>query len=220
MPVDWKKAITPFYAAEDGCALYNALEAEYGAGAEIYPVRSRIFAALEATPYASVKAVWLGQDPYHGEGQAIGMAFAVPDDVKAPPSLKNIFKEYAADLQLPVPHGHTLKHWADNGVLLLNTALTVRAGQPASHSGLGWDKFIRAILQSVAAKIEPVAFILLGNNAKTFRDIADNGRHVIFEAAHPSPLSAYRGFFGSCPFSTVNHMLEERGVAPIDWRLE
>ena len=187
MPLDWSKAIKPFYTNEQAEALGSALQSRYDAGEVIYPARENIFRALKETPFSETKAVWLGQDPYHEPGQAIGLAFAVPNGTRMPPSLKNIFKEYLSDLEkIFMPTDTTLLDWAHNGVLLLNTSLTVRAHAAGSHRKLGWETLVQAILKAVAQRTRPTAFILLGNDAKAYREQVDDGKNIIFEAAHPS----------------------------------
>lgn len=221
IPQDWREAIEPFYSKEQCELLDAALSARYAAGEEIYPARENLFHALKATRHRDVKAVWLGQDPYHEPGQAIGLAFAVPNGTKCPPSLRNIFKEYSYDLNTTfLPTDTTLSSWTRHGVLLLNTVLSVKAHAAASHRSLGWQALTGAVIQAVNALDRPVAFILLGNDAKTARPLIDEEKHIVFEAAHPSPLSAHRGFFGSRPFSTINRQLLERNAEPIDWRLD
>ena len=218
IPLDWREAIAPFYTTEQAEALDVALQTRYDAGEVIYPARENIFRALKETPFAETKVVWLGQDPYHEPGQAIGLAFAVPNGTKLPPSLKNIFKEYLSDLEkVFMPVDSTLLDWAHNGVLLLNTCLTVQAHAAGSHRKLGWEPLIQAILKATAQRSKTTAFILLGNDARAYRELVDDGKNVIFEAAHPSPLSAYHGFFGSRPFTTVNRALREKGEEPIQW---
>jgi uracil-DNA glycosylase len=161
----------------------------------------------------------LGQDPYHGPGQAHGLAFSVQPGVPPPPSLVNIFKELQSDVGAPKPRDGSLIPWAQHGVLLLNAVLTVRAGQPNSHAGHGWEAFTDAVIRAVSAKPEPVVFLLWGRYAQKKKPLIDASRHVVIEGTHPSPLSAKNGFFGSRPFSTINAALEERGRPPIDWRL-
>ena len=218
IPQDWREAIAPFYTQELAEALGAALQARYDAGEVIYPARENIFRALKETPFAQTKVVWLGQDPYHEPGQAIGLAFAVPNGTKLPPSLKNIFKEYLSDLErVFMPTDSTLLDWAHNGVLLLNTCLTVRAHAAASHRKLGWEPLIQAILKATAQRPKTTAYILLGNDARAYRELVDDGKNVIFEAAHPSPLSAYHGFFGSRPFTTINNALRTKGEEIIQW---
>lgn len=221
IPEDWREAMAPFYTSEQCAQLEAKLSQRYASGETIFPPRERLFHAMEATPFSQVRAVWIGQDPYHEPGQAMGLAFAVPNGCKIPPSLKNIFKEFSADFNTAfLPVDSTLSPWTRNGVLLLNTVLSVKEHAAASHRNIGWEVLTRAAVCAVNAKTSPVAFILLGNDAQAFKPLIDAEQHVVFEAAHPSPLSAYRGFFGSRPFTTVNRMLEERGAEPIDWRLD
>lgn len=185
----------------------------------IYPHMNDIFNALHYTPFANVKAVILGQDPYHGPGQAHGLSFSVQPGVNPPPSLENIFTELQNDLGIERPsHGHLIS-WAKEGVLLLNTVLTVRAGQAHSHRGKGWETFTDQVIQTLNEKREPVVYILWGRAAQNKRALIDTTKHHILEAPHPSPLSAYRGFFGSKPFSKTNELLIKSGVAPINWRI-
>lgn len=185
----------------------------------VYPPREQVFRALELTSFRTVRVVLLGQDPYHGPGQAHGLAFSVPPGVPRPPSLRNLLRELHDDLDAPVPDHGTLTPWARRGVLLLNTVLTVREGEPASHAGAGWERFTDAVLRRVAAKRNRVVFLLLGNHARKKAASVDLGRHGVVEAAHPSPLSARRGFFGSRVFSRVNALLEDGGREPVRWEL-
>jgi len=187
--------------------------------AQIFPPEDKTFAALHLTPVATVKALLLGQDPYHDEGQACGLAFSVPDNIPAPPSLRNILREYCQDLGLPIPGQNSLDKWARQGVLLLNTVLTVRAHQPASHHGRGWEHFTDAVIKALSLRDTPVVFLLWGRQAGQKKNLIDCTRHVILTAPHPSPLSAYRGFFGAKPFSQCNAELRKRQIPPIDWRL-
>ncbi len=185
----------------------------------VYPAHDDVFAALHLTPYRAVKVVILGQDPYHGPGQAHGLCFSVQPGVPAPPSLQNVFKELEADLGIePAGHG-CLDAWARQGVLLLNTTLTVRAGQAASHQGQGWETFTDAVIRAVDAKPEPVVFILWGAAARKKAALVDTTRHTVITSAHPSPLSAHNGFFGSRPFSRANAALVAAGREPVDWRI-
>jgi uracil-DNA glycosylase len=185
----------------------------------VFPPADDVFAALHLTPYATTRVVILGQDPYHGPGQAHGLCFSVRPGVPVPPSLANIYKELTADLGIePPPHGN-LEPWARQGVLLLNATLTVRAGQAASHQGKGWETFTDQVLRAVNDKPHPVVFILWGASARRKKSLVDLGRHTVIESAHPSPLSAHNGFFGSRPFSRANIALDAAGLAPIDWRL-
>ena len=187
--------------------------------ATVYPPHDEVFAALHLTPFSEVKAVILGQDPYHGPNQAHGLCFSVRPGVTPPPSLQNIFKELEADLGHPPPSHGCLDSWAEQGVLLLNSSLTVRQGRAASHQGKGWETFTDEVLRAVDDKPERVVFILWGAAARKKKTLIDTDRHVIIESAHPSPLSASNGFFGSHPFSRANAALEEAGRTPIDWRI-
>ncbi len=190
------------------------------AGVQIYPPGPQIFNALDSTPPSKVKAVILGQDPYHGPGQAHGLCFSVQKGVRVPPSLVNIFKEIESDLGIPAPdHGH-LQAWADRGVLLLNAVLTVERGNAGAHQGKGWEQFTDAAVRAVNEQRDNVVFLLWGSQARKKGAGIDRQRHLVLEAPHPSPLSAHRGFFGCRHFSKANAWLERRGVAPIDWSLE
>ena len=185
----------------------------------VHPPHDQVFAALHLTSYASTRVMILGQDPYHGPGQAHGLAFSVRDGVRVPPSLANIHKELHGDLGLPVPDHGNLEAWAHQGVLLLNTTLTVRGGQAASHQGRGWETFTDRVIRVVDAKPEHVVFILWGGHARKKKTLIDRDRHTILESPHPSPLSAHQGFLGSRPFSRANDALRAHGQAPIDWSL-
>jgi uracil-DNA glycosylase len=185
----------------------------------IYPVRSDIGSAFRVTPFNEVKVVILGQDPYHGVGQAHGMSFSVKPGVKIPPSLRNMYKELAEDIGCSIPTSGYLESWAQQGVLLLNTVLTVRAGQANSHKGMGWETFTDAVIQKLSGREKPVIFVLWGKPAQSKRALIDKRKNVIIEAPHPSPLSAYRGFFGSKPYSNINAKLLEQGEKPIDFCL-
>ena len=204
-------------------ALRDYLSAEQQAGKRIFPPSNDWFSALDLTPLEDVRIVILGQDPYHGLGQAHGLCFSVQPGVRTPPSLVNIYKEIEADLGIPAARHGCLEHWARQGVLLLNAVLTVEMGLAAAHQGRGWERFTDAIIRLVAAKPDPVVFMLWGapaqKKAAFVRSIEDGGRHLVLKAAHPSPLSAYRGFLGCRHFSKANAFLKERGQKPIDWRL-
>lgn len=187
--------------------------------APVYPAPEEVFAALHLTPYAEVKVLILGQDPYHGPGQAHGLCFSVRPGVPMPPSLQNVFAELEADLGIPPPDHGCLTAWARQGVLLLNATLTVRARRAASHQGKGWETFTDAVIRAVNDKPERVVFILWGAAAGKKRALVDTSRHVVIQSAHPSPLSARNGFFGSRPFSRANEALVEAGRQPVDWRI-
>jgi uracil-DNA glycosylase len=187
--------------------------------AEVYPPADEVFAALHLTPYEDTKVMILGQDPYHGAGQAHGLCFSVRRGVPIPPSLRNMYTELRDDLGIEPPRHGNLEAWARQGVLLLNTTLTVRAGQAASHQGKGWETFTDAVIRAVDAKPDRVVFVLWGNAARRKASLVDLSRHVVIESAHPSPLSAHNGFFGSRPFSRINDALTGAGRPPIDWTL-
>jgi uracil-DNA glycosylase len=196
-----------------------AFVAEERAAHEVYPPHEEVFAALHLTPLAEVKVLILGQDPYHGPGQAHGLCFSVRRGVRVPPSLQNIHKELRDDLGLPVPDHGNLEAWARQGVLLLNTTLTVRAHQAASHQRQGWETFTDEVIHAVNATAECVVFILWGAAARKKRTLIDRDRHAIIESPHPSPLSAHKGFFGTKPFSRANDALVAAGRDPVDWSL-
>ena len=185
----------------------------------IYPKGKDIFNAFNYTPFNKVKVVILGQDPYHGMGQAHGLSFSVPDGVKQPPSLKNIFKEIASDLNLPLPETGNLSPWAKQGVLLLNATLSVRVKQAGSHQKKGWEEFTDSVIQNISQKKEGVIFLLWGRFAQDKAEIIDKNKHHILTAPHPSPFSVYRGFFGCKHFSKTNKLLAEQGLKEIDWKI-
>lgn len=221
IPPSWQDVLSPVLAAPEARRLGGWLRAEEAAGKAIYPPRGQRLKALELTPLDQVKVVILGQDPYHGSGQAHGLCFSVPEGVRVPPSLVNIYKELRDDLGVTMPPHGNLEHWARQGVLLLNNALTVEAGQAGSHQNKGWEAITDAAVAAVAAQPEPTAFILWGSHARKkaerIPELSDNGRHLILTSAHPSPLSAHAGFFGSKPFSKVNAFLQAQGRGPIEW---
>lgn len=185
----------------------------------VYPPKELLFSALKLTPYERTRVVILGQDPYHGPGQAHGLSFSVMPGVRIPPSLQNIYKELESDLGISAPNHGYLLHWAEQGVLMLNAVLTVREGQPNSHKGLGWERFTDAIMMKLNERLEPLVFILWGSYAQQKGAFIDRRRHKVIRSPHPSPLSAHRGFLGSRPFSQTNDFLREHGLGPIDWAL-
>ena len=218
LPDDWKHELRAALASPSFQTLERFVEEERRS-ATVFPSPEDLFSAFRLTPYADVRVLLLGQDPYHGPGQAHGLAFSVQPGVPPPPSLVNIFKELEADLGVPRPRDGSLIPWAEQGVLLLNAVLTVRQAQPNSHAGHGWEDFTDAVIRAVSAKEEPVVFLLWGKYAQKKKKLVDAKRHVVIEGAHPSPLSAHNGFFGSRPFSAVNQALESKGRPPVDWRL-
>jgi len=222
IPDDWRSALVPALESREGQMLDLWLEGEEAAGKTVYPPFDYRFRALELTPLANVRAVILGQDPYHGPGQAMGLAFSVPDGMKLPPSLKNIYRELESDCGIAPAESGDLTAWAKQGVLLLNTALSVEAGKAGSHAKRGWGAITDACIAAVAKRGEPAVFILWGSHAqakaKRIAALRD-GPHLLIESPHPSPLSAFRGFFGSRPFSRTNAFLTAHGRKPIDWAL-
>lgn len=218
LPKDWRKVLKEAVEAP-GFQELETFVADERRHHTIYPSEKDLFSAFRLTPYENVRAVILGQDPYHGPGQAHGLAFSVQPGVPPPPSLENIFKELRSDLKVERPRDGSLIPWAEHGVLLLNAVLTVRAGQANSHAGHGWEAFTDAVIRAVSAKPEPVVFLLWGRYAQKKEKLIDTERHVVLKGVHPSPLSASQGFFGSRPFSRTNEALEERGREPIDWTL-
>ncbi|QRK13724.1 uracil-DNA glycosylase [Archangium violaceum] len=218
LPADWKKVLKDVLEGPEFAEL-EAFVARERREHTVYPSEEDLFSAFRLTPYEKVKVLLLGQDPYHGPGQAHGLAFSVQPGVKPPPSLVNIFKELQSDLGVPRPKEGSLVPWAEQGGLLLNAVLTVREGQANAHEGHGWEHFTDAVIQKVSDKEDTVVFILWGSYAQKKEALIDTTRHVILKAPHPSPLSAKKGFFGSKPFSKTNEVLEERGRGAIDWRL-
>ena len=215
----WDALLADEFKKDYYLQLRQFLKAEYSSRV-IYPDMYSIFNALRYTAYEDVKVVIIGQDPYHEVGQAHGLAFSVQPGVKTPPSLQNIYKELSDDLGLSIPDNGCLTKWAKQGVLLLNTVLTVRAHQANSHAGIGWETFTDAVIRAVEAQDRPVVFLLWGSHAGKKASMIHNPKHLVLKAPHPSPLSAYRGFFGCKHFSTCNAFLEEQGVSPIDWQIE
>lgn len=221
IPESWKPALEPVLATPEARRLGGWLRAEEDAGKQIFPPRGQRLRALELTALDAVKVVILGQDPYHGPGQAHGLSFSVPEGVKIPPSLSNIYQELESDLGVLSRKNGNLEHWAKQGVLLLNNALTVEAGKAGSHARQGWDAITDAAVGAVAARQQPAVFILWGSHAQAkaarIPGLTNSGRHLVLKSVHPSPLSAYRGFFGSKPFSKANAFLREHGCEPIEW---
>ncbi len=215
---DWDSYLQEEYQKEYFQELIHFVANEYQQKT-IFPKKNEIFNAFRHTPYQNVKVVILGQDPYHGVGQAQGLSFSVRDGIPKPPSLQNIFKELHDDLKVPIPTTSSLIPWADQGVLLLNSVLTVEQNLAASHKGRGWEIFTDKVISIINEKETPVVFILWGGYARAKKKLITNSRHYIIESAHPSPLSAYNGFFGSQPFSKTNHFLKEQGLTPIEWTL-
>ncbi len=219
LPEDWSQWLGQDFQADYMSALKAFLAAEKAAKKVIYPHSSNWFRAFELTPLSSVKVVILGQDPYHGPNQAHGLCFSVQPGVQVPPSLVNIYKELASDVGFtPVRHGF-LESWAKQGVLLLNTALTVEQGNAASHRGKGWEHFTDRAIETVSQHAESCVFLLWGSHARQKKALIDTSRHLVLESPHPSPLSAHRGFFGNHHFSRANQFLQEQGRTPIEWQL-
>lgn len=217
---DWLDAIKPEFGKAYYKELFEFVKDEYSK-VVVYPPSDDIFNAFHFTPLSKVKVVILGQDPYHNVNQAHGLSFSVPpDQKKIPPSLKNIYKELEADLGCSIPDNGYLKKWADQGVLMLNTVLTVRAHEAASHQGKGWEKFTDAVIEAVNAQDRPIVYMLWGRPAQSKSPMLNNPKHLVLKAAHPSPLSASNGFFGCRHFSKANDFLVENGVEPIDWQIE
>ncbi|TLS49449.1 uracil-DNA glycosylase [Paenibacillus antri] len=215
---DWQEQVGEQFERPYYLQLREFLKSEYRTG-KVYPEAEDIFNALHHTAYADVKAVVLGQDPYHGPGQAHGLSFSVKPGVPPPPSLQNIFKELRDDVGAQIPNHGSLTSWAGQGVLLLNAVLTVRDGEPNSHKGRGWESFTDAVVERLNARERPIAFVLWGSHAQAKGARIDARRHLVLRSPHPSPLSAHRGFFGSKPFSRINAWLTAQGEAPIDWAI-
>ncbi|GGC84950.1 uracil-DNA glycosylase [Halopseudomonas salina] len=215
----WKAALADEFGKEYMRTLREFLRVQKANGQIIYPPGPRIFNALDSTPLDQVKVVILGQDPYHGPGQAHGLAFSVPPGIRPPPSLQNIFKELERDLDIPRPAHGCLTHWAEQGVLLLNAVLTVEAGDAGSHAKRGWERFTTRIIEVAAQQHEHLVFILWGSYARQKAEQLDLSKHCVLTSAHPSPLSAHRGFLGNGHFSAANDYLQLHGRKPIDWAL-
>lgn len=212
----WKRRLQDEFDKPYFESLTRFVRGEYAAGA-VYPPGQQMFAAFDACPFEDVRVVILGQDPYHEPGQAHGLCFSVNDGIPFPPSLVNIFKEIADDLGKPIPASGNLMRWADQGVLLLNATLTVRAHHAGSHQNKGWETFTDAVIHRLADEREHIVFILWGSYAQRKGAFIDRTRHLVLQSPHPSPLSAYRGFFGNKHFSRANHYLMQHGYTPIDW---
>ena len=214
----WRTALQPEVDQPDFAELAAFLHSEKASGKTVYPPGPQIFRAFDLCPMDKVKVVILGQDPYHGYGQAMGLSFSVPDGIPAPPSLKNIFKEIESDLGIRMSGRPNLEHWAEQGVLLLNAVLTVRAGEPTSHSSIGWQRFTDAVINTISERCNGVVFLLWGNYARSKAPLIDVSRHTVLQAAHPSPL-ARGAFFGCRHFSKANEALAAYGREPIDWQI-
>jgi uracil-DNA glycosylase len=220
MEEGWKKVLIHEFSKPYFQQAVTYIKAEKAQGKTVYPPGPFIFNAFNTTPFNKVKVVILGQDPYHGYGQAHGLSFSVPDGVTPPPSLINIFKELNTDLGIPIPATGNLTKWATQGVLLLNAVLTVRANQAGSHAKIGWMDFTNAVISKISEEKEGVVFMLWGKFAQEKQVLIDETKHRVLKAAHPSPLSAYNGFFGCKHFSKTNEFLSREGLGPIDWFLE
>lgn len=216
---DWLQPLSPEFKKPYYAKLYKTIREEYSTR-QIFPPSDEIFTAFELTPLSDVKVVIIGQDPYHGDGQAHGLCFSVKPDIETPPSLVNIYKELNTDLGCYIPNNGYLTKWAKQGVLLLNTVLTVRAHQANSHRGIGWEEFTDAAIKILNEQDRPIVYLLWGKPAQMKKSMLNNPKHLILEAPHPSPLSAYRGFFGCQHFSQTNEFLKSNGLEPIDWQIE
>jgi uracil-DNA glycosylase len=214
----WKQRLADEFSASYFAQL-KAFLVEEKRRHKVYPPGSQIFNAFNFTPFEKVKVVILGQDPYHGPGQAHGLCFSVPDGIRQPPSLQNIFKEINQDLGIPVPANGNLEKWAKQGVLLLNATLTVRARQAGSHQNKGWEEFTDSAIRKLSEEREHLVFLLWGNYAIAKQELIDESKHLILKSPHPSPFSANRGFFGNMHFSKTNHYLRENGIGEIDWQI-
>ena len=218
MQTDWNPILRQEFNKPYWVELQNYIFDER-ASHMVFPAHPDVFRAFHLTSFATLKVVILGQDPYHGVGQANGLCFSVSPGVSFPPSLQNIFKELEDDLGVSKPQSGDLAAWAEQGILLLNTTLTVRQGAPASHQGKGWETFTDEVIRCISQKKEKIVFVLWGASARRKKSLIDVTKHTCIESVHPSPLSAYRGFFGSKPFSKINQLLKQQGVTEIDWSL-
>lgn len=220
MEASWKEVLKNEFTKPYFQQIVTFLKTEKAAGKIIYPPGSLLFNAFNQTPFHKLKVVILGQDPYHGEGQAHGLSFSVQNGIKLPPSLANIYKEIQNDIGIAMPvHFGNLTRWAEQGVLLLNTALTVRANEPNSHAKFGWSDFTDAVIQKISDEKKGIIFLLWGKFAQEKQNLIDETKHVVLKAAHPSPLSAHTGFWGCKHFSKTNELLTKQGLSPIDWKL-
>ncbi|MHA4810233.1 uracil-DNA glycosylase [Flavitalea flava] len=215
----WKEVLKQEFKKPHFLQIATFLKTEKLAGKTIYPPGSLIFNAFNTTPFVNVKVVILGQDPYHGPGQAHGLSFSVPRGVSAPPSLVNIFKELKNDIGISIPNHGNLTHWAEQGVLLLNASLTVRDGEPMSHAKIGWADFTDTVIEKISAEKEHVVFMLWGKFAQEKQGLVDETKHLVLRAAHPSPFSVDKGFYGCRHFSKANAWLMKNGIDPVDWAL-
>ncbi|MFA5917663.1 MAG: uracil-DNA glycosylase [Candidatus Gracilibacteria bacterium] len=219
MDSSWLEVLKDEFEKDYFKDIKKQIVADIESGTIIYPNPKNIFNAFNYTPFDKVEVVLLGQDPYHGPNQAHGLCFSVEDSVKLPPSLKNIFKELKEDIGATIPQSGNLEKWTNEGVFMLNAILTVKAGLPASHSKIGWETFTDKVIKTISDKKEGVIFILWGNFAKNKKSLIDTTKHFVIESPHPSPFSAYNGFFGSRPFSKTNEILKKLGKKEIDWKL-
>ena len=218
MQTDWNPILRQEFNKPYWVELQNYI-LDQRASHMVFPAHPDVFRAFHLTSFANLKVVILGQDPYHGVGQANGLCFSVSTGVSFPPSLQNIFKELEDDLGISKPQSGDLAAWAEQGILLLNTTLTVRQGAPASHQGKGWETFTDEVIRCISQKKEKIVFVLWGASARRKKSLIDVTKHTCIESVHPSPLSAYRGFFGSKPFSRINQLLRQQGITEIDWSL-
>jgi uracil-DNA glycosylase len=215
----WKIELDEFFYSSNMVNLRRFLKEQINIGKKIYPPMSKVFNAFNLTPLSNTKVVIVGQDPYHGEGQANGLSFSVKEGIKIPPSLQNIYKELFTDLRITSPQSGNLEEWAHRGVLLINSSLTVEKGKPGSHQGKGWEKFTDEVLSIINRKKNNIVFILWGKKAQEKGKFLSRERHLIIESAHPSPFSAHNGFFSSKPFSKTNDYLNNNNIEPINWQL-
>ncbi|MCK9403331.1 MAG: uracil-DNA glycosylase [Chitinophagaceae bacterium] len=213
----WKEILKPEFTKPYFLQVAAHLKTEKASGATVYPPGQLIFNAFNTTPFTDVKVVILGQDPYHGYGQAHGLSFSVPDGIATPPSLQNIYKELHTDIGMPIPKSGNLVHWAKQGVFLLNAILTVRANEPASHAKIGWMDFTDAVIRKISGNKTGIVFLLWGKFAQEKQVLIDETKHFVLKAAHPSPFSADKGFFGCKHFSRTNEILRKQGREPINW---